>query len=181
MTATKKATNPIVRLTLILFFVSAVTAGILGLVNLFTVDRIKLQNEQATAAAYKEVMSADKYEPLSFDEKLYSTVNGVYKAGDAGYVVDMSFSGAQSTITAAIGIDTAGAVTGVSIIKHAETPSLGARAVEPEFRNQYVGSAEPVALTKQGGEIAAISGATITSKAVTDAVNTAMDVVASLG
>ncbi len=184
MTETKKAPNQIVRLALILFLVTAVTAGILALVNMLTKDRIAAQKGEATRAAYAEVLpTSGTYEEVAFEKTAqFKTVNKISAASDgAGYVVELSFSGAQSTITAAVGISADGSVTGVSIISHAETSGLGAKAAEPAFRDQYKGASEHTALTKNGGAINAISGATITSAAVTDAVNTAMDVVAALG
>lgn len=184
MTETKKSANPVVRLALILFLISAVTAGILGLVNMVTKDRIAEQLAASTKAAYNEVLPYDgEYVAVEFDSdnEDFKTVKSVSKAGDEGYVVELSFSGAQSTITAAVGVDANGTVTGVSIIKHGETSGLGARATESSFRDQYIGATAGVALTKNGGEIQAISGATITSTAVTKAVNTAINVVASLG
>ena len=72
-------------------------------------------------------------------------------------------------------------VSGVSIIKHGETPGLGAKATEDSFRNQYIGIEGSAALTKAGGTINALTGATITPQAVTDAVNIALDAVANLG
>ena len=185
MTETKKAPNQIVRLALILFLVTAITSGVLALVNMFTKDRIAAQKAEATRLAYAEVLpTTGTYDEVEFDREneAFKTVNKVSAATDgAGYVVELSFSGAQSTVTAAVGIDSAGTVTGVSIISHAETSGLGAKAAEASFRDQYKGAAEHVALTKNGSTINAISGATITSSAVTNAVNTAMDVVASLG
>jgi electron transport complex protein RnfG len=184
MTQTKKAPNQIIRLALILFLVTAITAGVLALVNILTKDRIAAQKAEATRVAYAEVLpTTGNYEEVSFDKtEEFKTVNKISKATDgAGYVVELSFSGAQSTVTAAVGIDAAGVVSGVSIISHAETSGLGAKATEAVFRDQYKGAAEHVALTKNGGTINAISGATITSTAVTNAVNTAMDVVATLG
>lgn len=183
-TKTKKAPNPILRLGLILFLVTAITAGILGYVNYLTKDTIAMRKAQATAEAYSEVLpvgEGETYDEIDFDQTAYPTVDKISKAsGGEGYVVELSFSGAQSTITAAVGIDSTGTVTGVSIISSAETSGLGAKASEPAFRDQYKGAAEHVALTKNGGEINGISGATITSTAVTNAVNTAMDAVASV-
>lgn len=182
MTETKKSTGQILTLTLILFLVTAITAAALGLVNNITKDRIAEQKEAATKAAYQEVLAADSYEEVSYDADAYPTVTKVSRAaGDQGYVVELSFSGAQSTITAAVGVDMSGTVTGVSIISHAETSGLGAKAAESSFRDQYIGVSGQAALTKSGGTIEAISGATITSTAVTNAVNTALDVVKSLG
>lgn len=181
MTETKKPSNQVVKLTIILFAVTAITALVLGLTYMVTKDRIAEQSMSATSGAYAVVLAADSYDPVDYSSTDFPTVNGVYKAGDVGYVVDLTFSGAMGNITAAVGIDAAGAVTGVEIIESSETSGLGAKASEPAFKDQYIGATEHVAIAANGGTIAAISGATITSKAVTDAVNTAMDVVASLG
>ena len=75
---------------------------------------------------------------------------------------------------------TDGTCTGVSIISHAETSGLGANATKEDFRAQFVGKAN-VAVTKDGGDIAALTGATITSRAVCDGVNAAIEAAASVG
>ncbi len=185
MTETKKSPNQILKLTLVLFLVAAITSGVLGFVNLLTRDRIAAQKAAARAAAYAEVLpiaEGETYDEVDFDADTYTIVDSISAAsGGEGYVVELSFSGAQSTITAAVGIDATGSVSGVSLISQAETSGLGAKATESVFRDQYIGSTEHVALTKNGGTIQGISGATITSTAVTGAVNTAMDAVASLG
>ena len=76
-----------------------------------------------------------------------------------------------------------GAVTGISIVSHAETAGLGAIAADKTekgvaFRNQFVGvtTDETVAVSKDGGQIDAITGATITSRAVADGINAALAV-----
>lgn len=181
MTESKKSPNQVLKLTFVLCLVASLTALVLGLTYMLTKERIDAQSESATAGAYAAVLEADSYDQVDFAIADYPTVNAVYKAGDAGYVVDLTFSGAMGDITAAVGIDTNSAVTGVEIIESAETSGLGSKAAEPEFKDQYLGVAEHVALTSNGGTIEAISGATITSSAVTDAVNTAMDVVATMG
>lgn len=185
MTETKKSPSQILKLTIVLFLITAITSGVLGLVNMITKDRIREQKELARQAAYAEVLPVPEgttYSEVPFDKEAFPTIKSISASGGGeGYVVEMSFSGAQSTITAAIGIDASATVTGVSIITHAETSGLGAKATEAKFRDQYKGVTEHVALTKNGGTIEGISGATITSTAVTDAVNTAMDAVAALG
>lgn len=181
MNEAKKSPNQIIKLTFVLFIVAAVMAAVLGMTYLMTKDRIEAQSLGAAAEAYKAVLAADSYSAVDFSAEDYPTVNGVYQAGDVGYVVELTFSGAMGDITAAVGIDTAGAVTGVEIVESSETSGLGALASEPAYKDQYIGATSHVGLVANGGTIEAISGATITSNAVTDAVNTAMDVVASLG
>ena len=79
-----------------------------------------------------------------------------------------------------IGIDTEGCVKGISLLEHAETPGFGADAEKDSFKNQYVNRQTPLAVSKtepKDNEIQAITGATITSTAITDAVNMASEYV----
>ena len=179
MTETKKSSGSIVKLALILFMVAAVTAGILGIVNYVTKDRIAEIEAQKTAKAFAEVLVADSYDKVEYTGA--SEITGIFKAGDAGYVVQLRISGAQGMIDLVVGVDNSITATGVSIISHGETPGLGAKATEPEFRDQFVGTSGTVAVTKDGGEIEALTGATITSRAVTSGVNSAIAAVAELG
>ena len=183
MEKAKKAPSQVLKLTVILFLVSAITSGVLGFTNQLTEERIAEQKRLKTAMAYNAVLPYDgDYTPVEdFDSEMYPTVDSISKAGDAGYVVELTFSGAQGSITAAVGVDNNNTVTGVSIIGHSETPSLGARITEDSFRDMFVGETEGVALTKSGGNIEAITSATISSQAVVDAVNTAIEVVKDLG
>ena len=89
-------------------------------------------------------------------------------------------SGFGGEISMAVGVDKSGAVTGVSIIQMSETSGLGANAQRESFRSQYVGKSGSVALKKQGGEIDALTGATVTSTAVTKGVNAALQAAAEL-
>ena len=101
-------------------------------------------------------------------------------------MVVSTFSGAQGNITMAVGVDTDYKCTGISIIEHSETSGLGANAasaseIGQNFRAQFVGQDESIALTKAGGTIDALAGATITSRAVTEATATSIAAVKSLG
>ena len=89
-----------------------------------------------------------------------------------------SFSG---TLTIMVGVSGEGQVTGVEIVKTAETSGLGANAGKPAFREQFVGASGSVSVSKDGGAIDALTGATITSRAVCAGVNSALDAAASLG
>ena len=175
----------ILKLTVILFVVCAIVAGVLGVINELTKDRIAEQNRLKTEKAYAAVLKADSYEAVEFDSAAWPTVDSISKAGDAGYVVETTFSGAQGSITMAVGVDTELKVTGISIIKHAETAGLGAVAASTNekgvaFREQFIGEDKNVAITKAGGNIEAISGATITSRAVSQAAGNAVCAVEAL-
>ena len=85
-----------------------------------------------------------------------------------------------------VGIDNEGKVLGISIVSHTETAGLGAVAAAGTpagiaFRDQFVGASGSVSVTKDGGTMDAITGATITSRAICVGVNAALDVVAGLG
>ena len=104
----------------------------------------------------------------------------LYKAGDAGYVADVIVAGSQGNIELMVGVDPAQVVTGVSIIASAETAGLGAKASDETWRAQFVGLSGNIAVTKDGGQVEAITASTITSRAVCDAVNAALAAVADV-
>ena len=93
--------------------------------------------------------------------------------GKTGTIVTKGYGG---EIEITVGVDLSGVVTGVSVggSSFSETAGLGARAKEAWFGQQYIGKVTPIALVKDGGDIDAITSATITSRAVTNAVNAAV-------
>ena len=179
--------NKIVKLAVVLFLVCAIIAGILGVVNLITADKIAEQDRIKTEKAYAAVLDAEGYEDAPFDAAAFPTIDNIAKAeGDKGYVVTTTFSGAQGSITMAVGVDTEFKCTGISIISHSETSGLGANAastakVGVDFRTQFVGQDSSCAITKAGGDIDALTGATITSRSIANATATAIKAVESLG
>lgn len=177
----------IVKLAFILFLVCAITAGVLGVVNEMTKDRIDEQNRIKTEKAYAAVLPAEGYEDLDLDLSAYSNIEKISKAaGGEGYVVETTFSGAQGNITMVVGVDNDLKCTGISIISHSETSGLGANAASTSeigvnWRAQFVGEDKNVAIKKAGGNIDALTGATITSRSVAEATANAISVVESLG
>ena len=144
----KKEAGP-VQLVVTLFLISAICAVLLGLVNNITAGPIAAANEAATNAAMQAVLPADSYEQVEYTGG-NALVTAVYKAGDAGYVVQVAPSGFGGNLDVMVGVGADGTCTGVSIISHAETSGLGANA-------------------------------TITSRAVCDGVNAAIEAAASVG
>ena len=178
--------NKIFKLTVVLFLICAIVAAVLGAVNEVTKGPIETQQREKTEKAYKAVLPyADSFTEI--DPAAYSayksTIDKVSQADNgAGYVVETTFSGAQGSITMAVGVDSDGRCSGISIIKHSETSGLGEVAASASergvsFRNSFIGKDETISL----GDIDAITGATITSKAVTAAVGNVINVVKSLG
>lgn len=172
----------ITKLALILLAITVVVALLLGLVNYITADRIAEINEQKTKDAMGEVLPADSYEPL--DTGGFAGVAAAYRAvadGETmGYVIETLPSGFGGSIDMVVGVGTDGTVTGVSIISMSETAGLGANAAKEQFRSQYVGGSGIFAVDKDGGDIDSLTGATITSRAVTNGVNTALSFFSSI-
>ena len=98
-----------------------------------------------------------------------------------GYVFETEASGYGGTVSVMTGIDAEGNITGVVLLSHDETPGLGANAEKPDFLNQYLQPAPEGGLSvikyqaPSQGQIEAITGATGTSTAVTNAVNQAIE------
>ncbi|MBQ4579273.1 MAG: RnfABCDGE type electron transport complex subunit G [Clostridia bacterium] len=175
----------VLRLAGTLLLITAVVAAALAGVNAVTAPVIAELNAAATQEAISAVL------PGGFDNEVadYADATGlvskVYQ-GANGYAVEVDPSGFDNTITMMVGVDNEGKVLGISIVSHTETAGLGAvaDADTPKgiaFRDQFVGASGAVSVTKDGGTMDAITGATITSRAICVGVNAALDVVAGLG
>ena len=174
-TEKKSGGGQIIKLALVLFAVSAIMALALGLVNELTKDTIAMRAAETTKKAYANVLAADEYTKLST-----ATTGGQ----PTGYVAETTFSGAQGMITMVVGLDDDYNCTGVYVTKHSETSGLGAKAAdtnEGAWRDNLVGQGDGMKLAKDGGDITAISGATITSRAVVTEVQTVINAAKSLG
>ena len=169
-----------VKLAGTLLLISAIVAGLLGLVNYVTADRIAALNAEKTAVSMQEVLPAGSYTELGYSGE-DSTVATIYEAEGQGYVVEVIPSGFGGEIDMVVGVSNEGTVTGVAIISMSETSGLGANATKESFRSQYIGKTGTQAVSKDGGEIDALTGATITSRAVTRGVNSALAAVEELG
>lgn len=170
----------IIKMAVLLMIICAVTSAILGAVNMVTEPVIDQIAAEKTAAAYSEVLpTTGEYEAVDYTD---ANVTAVAKCAE-GTVVEVSISGSQSMLALAIGVDNDGAITGVSVIDHGETPGLGAKATDPTtgLRTSIIGQTTGLALSKKGGSVEALTGATITSQAVVDACQIAIDVAANVG
>ena len=180
-------------LVIVLACICLVSAAVLGLVNKVTVGPIQANTEKTVQESLRNVMPIDgDYEdvtdqysgdPVTVDVTgSVVPVKAVYKAGDEGYVVEsMSPNGFGGALDMMAGVDNDGNVTGIAIISHAETSGLGSKSTDPEWQAQFKGVNGTIGVTKDGYQINAITGSTITSRAVCDGVNTAIAVVETLG
>ena len=175
----------ILRLAGTLLLICAVTAGLLAGVNAVTAPIIDELNAAATQEAISAVLPGGFESEVTDFADATGIVSKIYQ-GANGYAVEVGPSGFDNTITMMVGVDNEGKVLGISIVSHTETAGLGAvaDADTPKgiaFRDQFVGQSGSVSVTKDGGTMDAITGATITSRAICVGVNAALDVVASLG
>lgn len=167
-----------------LFAVTAVTGLILGFVEHFTSKAIMQTELEARNAAFRNVIpDGNKFNPVDVIAG-EETVTGVQKAendsGLVGWCVSVSAKGYGGAVNFVVGITKDGTVKAINILNHSETPGLGAKSTEPEFYEQFNDkSALPLKVVKGAAnnpdEISAISGATITSSAVTNGVNAAVE------
>ena len=172
----------VVRLAATLLLITAFVAAALAGVNSITKPDIEKLTAQKTQAAIEAVLPGGG-EVVEFPAT--ALVSKVY-ASETGYAVEVTPGGFDNTITMMVGVDKEGNVLGIDIISHTETAGLGAvaDAATPagvSFREQFAGKAGSVSVTKDGGEIEAITGATITSRAVCAGVNAALEVVGKMG
>jgi len=152
---------------------SVIAAVILGGLYTPTQAQLKIYQEEQRQLALVDVLPvADHFEAVkSGEETLY------YQAFDAdnnlvGYCFFHDQPGSQGTITLAGGVDTEYTVTGVKIMTHAETPGLGAKIDQLSFTDQFKGVAVgDLMLSKNGGAIDTITGATVSSQAVIDGIH----------
>ena len=177
--------NKVLKLGIILFLVCAIVAGVLGVVNELTYQRIADYTREKTEQAFATVLPADGYKTVDFDRSApaFKTVDTISEAsGDAGWVVQTTFSGAQGSITMVVGVDKEYKCTGISVISHSETSGLGANAASPaeagqRFRASFIGQGEEINVKS----IDALSGATITSRSCANATAACIAAVKALG
>lgn len=190
--------NTIIKDAMILTLITLVAGGVLGLVYEITKEPIAKQQEMAKQEAYKSVFEdADSFEVcveegdgalaayLAENGFEAQTINEVMEAKDAsgetlGYAINLTTSeGYGGDITFSMGVREDGTLNGISILTISETAGLGMNATKDEFKNQFQDKqAEAFEVTKTGAaadnQINAISGATITSNAVTKGVNSGL-------
>ena len=175
----------VARLALTLFVIAAVVAAALAGVNSVTKPIIDQLNAEKTQKAIEAVLPGGFEEQLATFDNQGGLVSKVYK-GANGYALEVLPSGFDNTITMMVGVDFEGKVLGISVVSHTETAGLGAVAAAATsageaFRSQFVGKSGSVAVSKDGGELDAITGATITSRAICVGVNAALACVENLG
>lgn len=190
--------NKIIKNTLILTVITVISGLLLGVVYGITKEPIAAAQEKTKQDAYRAVLSdasefaaydgfnADDASALLADngyssDAITEVAEGLDDSGETvGYVISVQSSEAyDGTLTLSVGIAADGTVKGVEMLDISETAGLGMKADEAEFKDQFKDKqVEKFSYTKSGeagdDKIDAISGATITTNAVTNAVNSAL-------
>ncbi len=183
----------IIKNTLILFIITLCSGLLLGLTHTLTADARAEQAIKTRNAALQNVIGEADFKEYIEDEDAYQAllekypnVNAIYSAQVQNDILGYTFilstkEGYGGEIQMAVGISSSGEIKGIDIIKHSETPGLGAKADKEPFKSQFKDlTAQPIIVKKSSAqrsqnEIDAIGGATITSQAVANAVNQAVD------
>lgn len=166
--------------TVALFLICLVATTFLAVTNNVTAPKIAELAEQTEVETRQKVLPAAT--GFGGTQKMKNG-SGTYAVGkdangnEVGYVFVTVSKGYGGDVKIMTGIDKDGAVTGISPLELNETAGLGMKAQNDSFLDQFKGKVKDIAVNKNsasGNEIQALTGATITSKAVTAAVNEAL-------
>lgn len=164
----------ILKLGLILMVYALIAGLLLGVVNHVTRPQIKKQKRKKQLSAKKAVIpeanffEKDTINGLPFDKAYKSKEKGAV----LGYIVKGQAKGYSSTVKLVVGLNKDFSIKNIEIVSQQETPGLGAKCENKGFKKQFENLSNPenIYVKKDNGKIAALTGATITSRAVSKAV-----------
>ena len=177
--AKKKST--LINMLVALFVITAISGGLLGLVYGMTKDTIAEVDAKKNAKAIAEVLGTDENTRLDTATVGDLFYNLAYDANDnliGAAIKTYSNSGFNGRIELMVGILADGTINAISVLSQSETPGLGANMVQPKFKDQFNGknpASYNLYVKKDGGDVDAITTATISSRAFTGAVKLACD------
>jgi len=184
------------RLVLALTITCAVSALALSVIHGLTEEPIEEQKRLATMRAVQEVLPPFDNDPaqetlmitLEEDEVGARDTVTVYLGTQSGQITGAAFQtfgeGYGGFIDIMVGIDLEGKISGVKILEHEETPGLGAKIEEPSFRDQFKGKSLDnsvlvngnLAVKNDGGDLDALTGATISPRGVSQAASAGLKI-----
>lgn len=187
----KKIESSLLNMVMVLVAVALIMGGMLAWVNHVTEGPIKAQADKALAEGIKTVMGGEKLTVVANDT-VHKTIDGkeatfvVHKTQnsrkqDLGVAIESTTMGFGGELKVLVGFDVDGNITGYTILQHAETPGLGAKAdkwFQEGEKGDIIGkspSKKPLVVKKDGGDVDAITASTITTRAFLKAVNQAYD------
>lgn len=182
------AQSTLKNMVLCLTGVCLLCSAILGIVYVKTQEPIEQANKKAVSESISKVLPSggelSEERQVEFDGKPY-TYNVLLEEGQAkAYAVKSSENGFGGALVLMVGVLPDGTVYNTSVLSHSETPGLGAKCTSDEhFISQFqnLSTDKVLAVKKDGGDIDAITGSTITSRAYSKAVKNAVEIVKSLG
>jgi electron transport complex protein RnfG len=185
----EKLKSSLLNMVLVLTGVAVVMGGILAYVNHLTEGPIAQQKEKALADGIKAVMVCDDLVVTQTDTVLRNDAKGkeltyiIYnvknaQGNDLGAAVESTTGGFGGNLKVLVGFNPEGTILGYTLLEHAETPGLGAKAdkwFQKGGKGDIIGKSpsEPLTVSKDGGQVDAITASTITSRAFLMAVNNA--------
>jgi electron transport complex protein RnfG len=185
----KKLESTLLNMTLVLTGVTVIVGAILGYVNNLTSGPINEQKEKTLANGIKTVMDCNEISVAHTDTVKQNDAKGkeltyiIYQTKDAkgqdlGAAVESTTGGFGGNLKILVGFNPQGKILGYTLLEHAETPGLGAKAdkwFQKDGKGNIIGKTpqEPLTVSKDGGQIDAITASTITSRAFLLAVNNA--------
>jgi Na+-translocating ferredoxin:NAD+ oxidoreductase subunit G len=159
------------KLAFILFIVCVIASGILAIVYKYTEGIIKQNQDDKKINSIREVLpNINRVVPYKGNENILIAYD--MDGNDIGKVCIVKTRGYSGEIEFIIGVDSKGHISGMQVISQTETPGLGTKITENKFLKQYLGlSKEEIYLKKDNakGKIDAITGATVSSRAITEA------------
>ena len=185
----KKLESSLTNMVLVLTGVAIIMGGILAYVNHLTEGPINEQKVKALADGIKAVIACDDVIVAKTDTLYQTDAKGkemtyvIYQTQDAqgrdlGAAVESTTGGFGGDLKVLVGFDPEGKILGYTLLEHAETPGLGAKAdkwFQKGEKGDIIGKdpKEPLTVSKDGGQVDAITASTITSRAFLLAVNNA--------
>lgn len=159
------------RPALVLLVICVISSSVLAVVYQKTKPIIEENQRKEEQAARQEVVpNAHQFVRLTAgDDEFYAA----YDTDDSlvGYAYKCHEKGYSSDVQIMVGLDKELSIIRVKVISQQETPGLGANCVKPEFAGKFVQkNPENLYVDKDGGKISSMSGATITTRAVTNAI-----------
>lgn len=175
--------------TVVMLCICIIVTLALSGTNLLTADRISEMTENTQKEAMSLVMPADGYSPVTVksDGKEYTAHKAEKDNELLGYIFVINEKGYGGDVSVMTAVKTDGTVAAVKVLDASnETPGLGQNTAKESFYSQYAGHKNGISVVKNSpneanNEIEAVTGATISSKAVTRAVNKALDLFGKLG
>lgn len=181
-----KKESTFINMVYVLFLVAAIAGLALGGVYNLTKEPIELAKKAKIENAIKEVLPEfdelkESYSVMSYDgtkAKDSLKFTDAYMGGEyVGTAIEsFTMKGFSGLIKIMVGLQPDGSISNISILEHKETPGLGTKMAEPKFKDQFLGKNPEsfnLKVSKDGGDVDAITAATISSRAFSDATDRA--------